>query len=57
MVKEEEKKPELITFTLAPPRKVVWAEGTVDNEHMNKRKSKSKYTRVILTMIFSLLHL
>ena len=32
----------IITMHLRPSNNVQWAEGTIDNEHMNKRKSKSK---------------
>ena len=32
----------IITIYLRPSNRVQWAEGTIDNEHMNKRKSKSK---------------
>ena len=38
---EEEEK--VIRFTVKPRLNVEWEEGTVDNEFMNKRKSKSKY--------------
>lgn len=29
----------VITVSQAPARRITWAEDTVDNEHMNKRKS------------------
>lgn len=44
----EEKKseePSLITFQVKPKKEggIRWAEDTIDNEHMNKKKSKSNY--------------
>lgn len=43
---EVQRKPEIKTkvseLTLKLPKKVTWTEDTIDNEHMNKKKSKSK---------------
>jgi hypothetical protein len=39
------KEKQSLTYTelkLKLPKKVTWTEETIDNEHMNKRKSKSK---------------
>ena len=38
-VQEETK---LVPLQLRPYKNVQWTEDTIDNEHMNKRKSKSK---------------
>ena len=38
--KQEEQKYEIIRFTVRPQPKVNFAAGTVDNEGMNKKKSK-----------------
>ena len=40
----------LVPLTLRPVHNVQWTEDTIDNEHMNKRKSKGKYyLKVIFT--------
>ena len=41
--KKEEQKVTLMELKLKPIKKVTFTEDTVDNEHMNKRKSKSKF--------------
>lgn len=33
---------EFMELKLKLPKKVSWTEDTIDNEHMNKKKSKSK---------------
>ena len=33
---------EMKELKLKLPKKVTWKEDTIDNEHMNKKKSKSK---------------
>lgn len=35
-----------------PRRQVRWTEDVVDNEHMNKKKSKSKCSTAVLISIF-----
>ncbi len=42
-VTSEETKSEIVTFQLKARNSVKWTEETVDNEHMNKKKSKSKF--------------
>ena len=37
---QEESK--VVQIHLRPPKHVTWSEGTIDNEGMDKRKSKSK---------------
>jgi len=32
----------VVSMQLRPQHKVQWTDDTVDNEHMNKRKSKSE---------------
>jgi hypothetical protein len=32
------------------PKKVSWTEDTIDNEHMNKKKSKSKKNLFLITL-------
>ena len=39
---KEEVKAAIIPLQLRPHKNVQWTEDTIDNEHMNKRKSKSK---------------
>ena len=41
-VKKEDEKIVLKDLKLRLSKKVSWTEDTVDNEHMNKKKSKSK---------------
>ena len=41
-VQEEVK---MVPLQLRPNKNVQWTEDTIDNEHMNKRKSKSKFER------------
>ncbi len=46
VVQEESKQPELIKFEVKKPKPqggIRWAEDTIDNEHMNKKKSKSMH--------------
>lgn len=40
----EEEKADIVTFTVKPRKQggIRWTEDTIDNEHMNKKKSKSK---------------
>lgn len=49
-VKDEQEKNNVKDLKLKLPKKVTWTEDTVDNEHMNKKKSKSK---IIINLIFS----
>ena len=37
---EQQTKPEIVTMTLKPKQNVHWREDTIDNEFLNKRKSK-----------------
>jgi hypothetical protein len=41
-VKDEKEKVVIKDLKLKLQKKVTWTEDTVDNEHMNKKKSKSK---------------
>jgi len=40
--RKQEPKTKVSEMTLKLPKKVRWTEDTIDNEHMNKKKSKSK---------------
>lgn len=40
---KEDRTPETLVLRLAPRPHIKWGENVVDNEHMNKRSSKSKY--------------
>lgn len=51
-----EPKTHITELTLKLPKKVTWTEDTIDNENMNKRKSKSKLSFLNLIFLFSLLH-
>lgn len=49
MVVVEEEQKEIIKFDVKPARPqggIRWAQDTVDNEHLNKKKSKSKRINV-----------
>ena len=50
--KEETKEPEIIRFVVRPRNNVHFEVGTIDNEGMGKRKSKSKYLRCLLSYIY-----
>jgi hypothetical protein len=39
----KENKVEVKELKLKPEKKVTWTEDTIDNEHMNKKKSKSNF--------------
>jgi len=54
-VKKEDEKIIIKDLKLRLSKKVTWTEDTVDNEHMNKKKSKSKLHMIIL-ILCSLLH-
>ena len=41
-VSDEKEKVNIKDLKLKLPKNVTWTEDTVDNEHMNKKKSKSK---------------
>jgi hypothetical protein len=51
--------PNLVVFEVKPRKGggggVRWSEDTVDNEHLNKKKSKSKI--ILLSPLYSMLHL
>ena len=53
--KQQEEK--VIRMKLKAEKQVRWTEDTIDNEHMNKRKSKSKSNLTYLPVVYSLLHL
>ena len=42
--KKEINKVEMKELKLKLRKKVAWTEDTIDNEHMNKKKSKSKHS-------------
>ena len=52
--KQQEEK--VIRMKLKAEKQVRWTEDTIDNEHMNKRKSKSKSNLTFLLVVYSLLH-
>ena len=52
-VQEEVK---MVPLQLRPNKNVQWTEDTIDNEHMNKRKSKSKFERFFATWTNEVLH-
>lgn len=60
-VKENPNNVEIKTLKLKMPKKVTWTEDTIDNEHMGKKKSKSKLNFYIIinysSCVFSLLYL
>jgi len=41
---------EYMELKLKLPKKVSWTEDTIDNEHMNKKKSKSKKNLFLITL-------
>ena len=41
--REEEEDGTVLTLELIPRRHVIWDENVVDNENMNRKKSKSTY--------------
>lgn len=41
---------EYMELKLKLPKKVSWTEDTIDNEHMNKKKSKSKKILCLITL-------
>ena len=41
-VMEEPEEVKVVQLQLRPRNNVRWTEDTIDNEHMNKKKSKSK---------------
>lgn len=43
IVKKEETSITIKELKVKPLKKVTFTEDTIDNEHMNKRKSKSKF--------------
>ena len=49
-VQEETK---LVPLSLRPRHNVQWTEDTIDNEHMNKRKSKSKSNKYSICLLFT----
>ena len=55
--KEEEKAIKAEKKKLKPNKQVVWAEDTIDNENMNRLKSKSKKYKMIIPIFHSLLYL
>ncbi|TNV75143.1 hypothetical protein FGO68_gene4678 [Halteria grandinella] len=41
LLEEQKQQPEIVTFTVKPKKGgIKWTEDTIDNEHMNKKKSK-----------------
>ena len=43
-VEEIKMEPEIVNFTVKQRKTgIQWAEDTIDNEHMNKKKSKSQF--------------
>jgi hypothetical protein len=41
---------EYMELKLKLPKKVSWTKDTIDNEHMNKKKSKSKKNLCLITL-------
>jgi hypothetical protein len=50
--KKQENKTQIKEIKLKLPKKVTWTEDTIDNENMNKKRSKSK----IIFYSYSLLY-
>lgn len=56
MERRPDPKTKISELKLKLPKKVSWTEDTIDNEHMNKKKSKSNNLNFQHYLNISLLH-